>query len=104
MKFFQAYTLNNAAKYVMLLSCVVLASCTQFLVGEGEGLLDQGIRSGAFKHRIYVATTREFSTDQAEFFSGERSNDLTMAHVDVTIPPNHQPGNIEKPRSSMTPI
>ncbi|MEM8652202.1 MAG: alpha/beta hydrolase [Pseudomonadota bacterium] len=102
MKFFQAYTLNNAAKYVMLLSCVVLASCTQFLVGEGEGLLDQGIRSGAFKHRIYVATTREFSKDQAEFFSGERSNDLTMAHVDVTIPPNHQPGNIEKPRSGKT--
>lgn len=76
-----------------------LTACTNFIIGEGQGLLDNAVKQGATKHRIYVATTRAFSDDPTEYFSGERSTQLSLLHVDVTVPPNHKPGKIEQPSS-----
>lgn len=49
-------------------------------------------------HKIYIATTRRQSEVKGEFYSGERSSVLSFAAVDVVIPPNHQPGQVERPR------
>lgn len=51
------------------------------------------------RHRIYVATPRALSDDPSEFFSGGRSPQLNFAAIDVTVPPSHVPGNIERPSS-----
>ncbi len=48
---------------------------------------------------VFFATTRERSEDPAEFFSGERAEVMTLGEVDVTIPPGHELGQIEKPRN-----
>ncbi len=84
------------------MACFVLSACTNFIIGQGHGRLNDAVSQGATKHRIYVATTRALSDDPEEFFSGERSPNLTLAHVDVTVPPNHKPGKIEKPASGAT--
>jgi len=90
------------SRLILLSVFVMLSACTNFIIGEGEGLLDAAVQKGATKHRIYVATTRAFSDNPREFFSGERSQEMTLAHLDVTVPPNHKPGKIEKPASGNT--
>lgn len=49
------------------------------------------------QHRIYMITTREASDLPGEFFSAGRAADLSLASVDVTIPPNHMIGELERP-------
>ncbi len=51
------------------------------------------------KHRIFIATPRAVSDDPAEFFSGRRSSQLNFATVDVSVPPSHTPGKIERPNT-----
>jgi esterase/lipase superfamily enzyme len=51
----------------------------------------------ANQHRMFIATTREASEVVGAFFSGERAPELGLASVDVTIPPTHVPGNLERP-------
>lgn len=92
----------SIARVFTSFALLFLAACTNFVIGEGQGLLDDAVKNGATKHRIYIGTTRAFSEDTEEFFSGERSTQLTLAHVDVTVPPSHEPGKIEKPKSGQT--
>lgn len=47
---------------------------------------------------LFVATSRQRSPDQHEFYSGERSELLSFSKIDVSIPPNHVAGQIEQPR------
>jgi esterase/lipase superfamily enzyme len=49
------------------------------------------------RHRIFITSTREASEVVGALFSGERAPDLGLASVDVTIPPNHVVGEIERP-------
>ena len=51
---------------------------------------------GIATHEVFIATTRAPSTDDAEFFSGDRQLGLSFASVDVTVPPIHEPGQIER--------
>jgi len=51
-------------------------------------------------HRLYVVTTRAEAEDRNDVFSGERSETLNFARVDVTLPRSHTPGRLEQPRSS----
>ncbi len=53
--------------------------------------------AGTKTHDIYVLTTRQPSSDAALMFSGQRGN-LSYARVTVTIPPDHEPGQIERPK------
>jgi esterase/lipase superfamily enzyme len=61
------------------------------------------------QHRLFITTTREASEVVGAFFSGQRAPELGLASVDVTIPPTHVPGNLERatrlppdPRSEFT--
>lgn len=69
------------------------------------GVSDLGAASATEKlanvHRIFVVTSRRPSADTGVFFSGERSDTVHFARVDVSLPPSHIPGNIEFPRRSV---
>jgi esterase/lipase superfamily enzyme len=49
------------------------------------------------RHRIYIMTTRQASEVVGALFSSERAPELGLASVDVTIPPTHVPGQLERP-------
>lgn len=50
------------------------------------------------KVTIYVATTR-LSSDEPQYFTGERGPKLAFAKVDITVPRAHKPGDLELPDS-----
>jgi esterase/lipase superfamily enzyme len=49
------------------------------------------------RHRVFIATTRADSEVVGAFFSGARAPDLGLAAVDVTVPPSHVTGQLERP-------
>jgi esterase/lipase superfamily enzyme len=53
---------------------------------------------GAAKVDLLVATTRAPTSQNGVFFTGERGQDLNLANVVVSIPPNRNPGTIQWPR------
>ncbi|CUH42621.1 hypothetical protein RUM4293_01509 [Ruegeria atlantica] len=77
----------------LLLSC----STPKNLVGvELKAPLDLMREAG--QHRLFIATTRVPSSVSGEFYSGERSQALNFAQVEISVPPSHVPGEIERPR------
>jgi esterase/lipase superfamily enzyme len=52
--------------------------------------------SGARKHDIFIATTRAPDVDSAILYSGERSDEIGLARVTVSVPPTHVAGKIER--------
>ncbi len=53
---------------------------------------------GVTRHRVFITTTREASEVVGAFFSGERAPELGLASVDVTVPPTHVVGELERPK------
>lgn len=50
------------------------------------------------RHRIFITTTRQATEVVGAFFSGERAPELGLASVEVTVPPNHVVGELERPK------
>ncbi|MCX7287705.1 MAG: alpha/beta hydrolase [Rhodobacterales bacterium] len=78
-----------------------LAGCSRppDLVGVDNAEFPAEGVPGVSEHRIFITTTREASEVVATFFSGERAPELGLASVDVTVPPNHVVGQLERPRT-----
>lgn len=92
---------------VMALAVLVLASCASDpinLVGLSSFESSRALPNGVKIQNIFVATSRLRSEDSSEFFSGERAQVMGLGNVDVTIPPNHQLGQIEQPSSGNSDI
>jgi esterase/lipase superfamily enzyme len=53
--------------------------------------------SGEKTLQIYVATTREREISSGNAFTANRANALNFAKFVVSVPPNHQSGNVEMP-------
>lgn len=88
--------------FLVVLLVLFVSGCAgpgDAIIGLGSDGLESAQANGATSHRIFVATTRAKSENPLELFSGERSTKLSLAHIDVTIPPTHEPGKIEKTRS-----
>lgn len=85
---------------LMLASVFTLSSCGSAvnLIGVEADPPTSEVLANDNTHRIYIMTTRAASDVEGVFFSGERSRALNFASVDVSIPPNHQPGNVELAR------
>ena len=49
------------------------------------------------RHRIFITTTRAAAEVVGAFYSSERAPDLGLASVDVTVPPTHVVGKLERP-------
>jgi len=53
--------------------------------------------SDVTRHRIFIATTRQASDLAGVFYGEGRAPELGLASVDVTVPPNHVLGQLERP-------
>jgi esterase/lipase superfamily enzyme len=54
--------------------------------------------SGTRQHEIFIATTRQADPDPGIMFSTDRSKTLNFARVNVSIPPSHVAGRVERPK------
>lgn len=89
---------------VRILAC--LAVCGLFmscgrdpdLVGIDNAQAPVAQQTETVKRKVFIATTREASEVTAVFFSKDRAPELGFASVVVSIPPNHQPGQLERPK------
>lgn len=50
------------------------------------------------RHRIFITTTRQASEVVGAFYSAGRAPELGLASVDVTVPPTHVLGQLERPK------
>ncbi len=83
---------------LLILCLTVLAAC----VGRGElGIVTTN--TPTTKHEnIYVATTRQ-RDGTAYGFNGLRTSELSYARYDISIPPEHEVGEIEWPKGPPDP-
>lgn len=86
---------------------LILATISLLLAGCGRAPDIVGLDNPDFpaeaqpdvtRHRVFVMTTREASEAVGVFFSGERAPELGLASVDVTVPPTHVVGELERPK------
>jgi esterase/lipase superfamily enzyme len=85
---------------LLALSVGLLAGCGRppELVGIDNPATPAESVEGVSRHRIFITTTREASEVVGAFFSGERAPELGLASVDVTVPPTHVTGQLERPQ------
>ncbi|MGI9356654.1 MAG: hypothetical protein ACR2PF_16030, partial [Rhizobiaceae bacterium] len=85
-KLFDAHKLFGMLLFLLLASCASPAN----LIGVGESEISIAPTKGASVQTLFVATSRQRSENSAEFFSGERSDELALGNLNVTIPPGHK--------------
>lgn len=90
----------HAYAAVLALSISLLGGCSRppELVGIDNPETPAETVEGVSRHRIFITTTREASEVVGAFFSGERAPELGLASVDVTVPPTHVTGKLERPQ------
>jgi esterase/lipase superfamily enzyme len=77
---------------------LLIAGCAGRQTQEilGSAVMSAPVSEIAGNHSIFIATTRQRSTDPNKVFDGERSATLNYARVNVTVPGTHQTGQIER--------
>jgi esterase/lipase superfamily enzyme len=85
---------------VTSLSILVMVGCSRppELVGVENSTVPVEAVANLSQHRIFITTTRQASDVVGVFYSGRRAPELGLASVDVTVPPNHLPGQLERPK------
>lgn len=78
----------------------LLAACGRApdLVGIDNPEIPAASVAGVTRHRIFITSTREASEIAGTFYSGARAPELGLASVDVTVPPTHVVGQLERAR------
>lgn len=88
-------------RFAALLFVLAAAGCAnpnaQMLIGTE--VVSSTSADIAGEHRIFVATTRQRSSEAREVFDGERALTLSYAVTDVTVPAVHKPGRLERPKT-----
>ncbi len=90
----------GAIPSVLLVSFLVLAGCTPppEIMGIDNPALSAASAPDVARQRIFIATTRRPSEEPGVLLGPDRSLALLLASVDVTIPPNHVAGQLERPQ------
>ena len=85
---------------IVALLTSVLGGCSRppELVGIDNPVIPAESVPQVNSHRVFIMTTREASEVVGAFYSAGRAPELGLASVDVTVPPNHVPGQLERPR------
>jgi esterase/lipase superfamily enzyme len=81
----------------LLASAVVGCARPPELVGIDNPAMRAESVAKVSRHRVFIMTTREASEVVGAFYSSGRAPELGLASVDVTVPPNHMPGQLERP-------
>ena len=87
----------RAAVLLQVALALTIAGCAAGRPDGGALLPTDVPAPGASEYRLLVAATRE-RADTPTVFSGERSDGLDFADITVSVPPVHEPGQIEWPR------
>ena len=85
----------------MALVALTLVGCSRppELIGiDNPAVPDESVPDLS-RHRIFITTTREASEVVGAFYSAGRAPELGLASVDVSVPPNHVVGELERPQS-----
>lgn len=80
---------------------LLLAACASppQLIGVDNPLIPARSVPGASLQKVFIVTTREDSEVVGALFSEIRADALGLASVTVSIPPTHELGRLERPRS-----
>ena len=75
---------------IAYLAILLLAGCAAR--GSIAPLIDNPVTTGPHiaNHNIFVASTRQFSSDPADYFSSDRSNTLKFAKLSISVPTGKQ--------------
>lgn len=93
--------LSLARPLIVLVVVTLLGSCSRApeLVGIDNPERPAASVREATRQKVFIATTRAASEVTGVFFSGQRAPELGFASVVVSIPPNHEPGQLERPKA-----
>ena len=85
---------------VCVLSILVLVSCGRppDLIGIDNPDIPVNSVAEAKQHKIFIATTRQASEAVGAFYSEVRAPELGLASVEVSVPPTHVVGELERAR------
>ncbi|SPH23526.1 hypothetical protein DEA8626_02590 [Defluviimonas aquaemixtae] len=83
----------------ILFLCVTLAACTP----RGAIVIMPDSAKIGVTEPVYIGTTRAADPETGELFSGKRNQSTRFARLDVTIPPEREPGEIKWPRKNRPP-
>lgn len=88
-------------RVALMLVASLVASCAvpPEIVGIDNPEIPSRSVTGAKHEKIFIATTREDTEVVGALFSELRADELGFASVDVSIPPTHEVGKLERPRS-----
>ena len=84
---------------IVALGALMLFGCSRppELIGIDNPAFPDASVPDLSRHRIFITTTREASEVVGAFYSAGRAPELGLASVDVTVPPNHVLGHLERP-------
>lgn len=91
-------TLSRRMLVIALPLLPVACSRPPDLVGVENAEVPVASVAGARQHQIFIISTREASEVVGAFYSAGRAPELGLASVDVSVPPTHVPGQLERPR------
>ncbi len=91
--------MRRCCSYLLIVVNFVVISCSRppDLVGIDNPEITVASVETATRHKIFMATTRSATEALGAFYSDRRSPELALTSVDVSIPPNHVLGNLERP-------
>lgn len=81
------------------LAVALLAGCAG-RPGPDALTANEASAPGTSEHVILVASTRARDPRPGTFYNGERSPALSFARIDMTVPPDHKPGEVEWPKQA----
>ncbi len=84
---------------MLAIVALLLAGCSRppELIGIDNPEVPTASVAELGRHRIFIMTTREASEAVGAFFSAGRAPELGLASVEVTVPPTHVVGHLERP-------
>jgi esterase/lipase superfamily enzyme len=84
---------------IVAMLATLLVGCTRppELIGIDNPEIPVASVADLTRHRIFITTTRQASEVSGALFSSGRAPELGLAAVDVTIPPTHVTGELERP-------
>ncbi|MCZ0963852.1 alpha/beta hydrolase [Paracoccus benzoatiresistens] len=83
-----------------VLISLLLLGCSRppEIIGIENASISASTTPDLSRHRIFIATTRSASNEPGALLSASRASSLGLASVEVTVPPTHVVGQLERPK------
>lgn len=95
---FMSFIIDRVSLLVAAIGLMILSACTRppDLIGIDNPETPVSSVAEATQRKIFLASTREETETAGALFSEFRSRELGLASVQVSIPPNHVVGELER--------